>query len=98
MGRADPAHDALPAEEKAEVEAAAAPLRDVDEQLRAAVVILQLDARVVDEGLRLLVMRDQLELDAAGLVRRLDVDEAARQADVELDRTVDFEGSCISIS
>ena len=47
-------------------------------------------ARVVDEPLRLLVVRDQLDLDASVGVR-VDLDVAAREAHVELDRALDVE-------
>src|SRR5439155_17976283 len=88
LGRPDAAGDALPAEEEAEVEAAA-PLRYVDDHLRPAVVVVQLDARRVDELLRLLVVRDQLDVDAGRAVDRLDLDLARREAYVELGGAAD---------
>ena len=68
----------------------AALLRDVDEDRRAVAVRAQLDPGVVDEPLGLLVVRDQLDLDAS-LGGRVDLDVAVREPHVELDRALDFE-------
>ena len=59
----DAARDPLAAEHLAEVEAAL--VRHVDDHLRPAGLLAQLDRGVVDQALRLLVVRDQLDLDAA---------------------------------
>ena len=57
----------------------------------------QLDPGVVDEPLRLLVVGDQLDLDAA-LERRVDLDVAGREPHVELDRALDSNVFCICVS
>ena len=65
------------------------PLRfcgSVDQHARA----LQLDPRVVDELLSLVVVGDQLHLDAA-VERRVDLDVAGVQPDLDLGRSLDFE-------
>ena len=54
----------MPLRPKIEIEKPAL-LRDVDQDGRAVAVRVELDARVVDEPLGLLVVRDQLDLDAS---------------------------------
>ena len=84
---ADAALDAAAAEQ---VEVEAALLRDVDDDRRPVAVRAQLDPGVVDEPLGLLVVCDQLDLDAP-LGGRVDLDVAVREPHVELDRALNLE-------
>src|SRR5262249_61643433 len=87
-----PAHAAADpgaAEDQREAEATAL-VRDVDDELRAAVMVVELDARLVDEPLRLLVVRDELDLDAT-VECRVDLDVAGSEPDVDLRRAADVE-------
>ena len=84
---ADPALDAAAAEDR---DRESFLLRDVDEDGRPMTVRAQLDACVVDEPLRLFVVGDELDLDAA-FGARVDLDVAARQAHIELHGALDVE-------
>src|SRR5438105_1144353 len=86
---ADAAADPGAAEDEREAEAPAL-VRNVDDQLRAAVVLVQLDTRLVDEPLRLLVVRDELHLDAT-VQCRVDLDLAGGEAHVDLRGAADVE-------
>ena len=65
-------------------------MRDVDDDLRAAVALAQLDRGLVDEALRLVVVRRQLDLDPS-VERRVDGDLAGGEPDLQLDRACDVE-------
>src|SRR5262249_11821704 len=81
--------DSRAAEEGAEVEPAAL-LRDVHDDLGAAVPLQKLDPGGVDELLRLLVVGGQLDVDAGRAVDRLDLQLARVEAHLELDRACDW--------
>src|SRR5215213_8345635 len=85
-GAPDAARDAVAPEEEPDAEAASL-RRDVDEERVAA----EVDARGVDERLRLLVVRGELQLDAS-LERRVDDDLAGGDPEVERHRARGLEG------